>query len=336
MPRARTSPATPSPVPGPTTTRLAFASARPAPIWTRPSSARVATASACASKSLRTTTSSKPSSDISARGRTTQSQFVSAISSPSTGPATAWMTERGRASVAARTTAWIASSILAKSAVWTIGNAFASPASSASREKRALVPPMSPRRIGKRRASSGMGSAARWRLLRRGISRPPPKTKRETLRKRTFPGARDPAPVAGAEPGVRALRTLGGGSAPARGPASRALAVALPRRSPARSSARVRPGRSPARCRRSAAPTAASADAAGKARRRAAAAEAPRRTTIAGSRRIPRPPGPDPASRRPFRPDRPGGCGNDSGARRSGAPCAARSGRRRPSRRASS
>ena len=53
-------------------------------------------------------------------GRTTQGQLVSGISSPSTGPATASTAERGCTDRRSTTAAWMASSMVAKSAVWTI------------------------------------------------------------------------------------------------------------------------------------------------------------------------------------------------------------------------
>jgi hypothetical protein len=59
-------------------------------------------------------------------GRTTQSQFVRGMSSPRIGPAMASIAERGCTDVLSRTACWIASSIVAKSAVRTLGKRFGS------------------------------------------------------------------------------------------------------------------------------------------------------------------------------------------------------------------
>ena len=83
-------------------------------------------------------------------GLTTHGQLVSGISSPSTGPATASTAEFGRTDERSSTAAWIASSMVLKLAVWTICGSPASEFASSTIEKRALVPPMSPIRIGNR------------------------------------------------------------------------------------------------------------------------------------------------------------------------------------------
>lgn len=67
----------------------------PEPIGSRLSSSRAAIARACASKSLMTMTSFRPSLASMSFGLTTQWQLVNGISSPSIGPAIARMVETG-------------------------------------------------------------------------------------------------------------------------------------------------------------------------------------------------------------------------------------------------
>lgn len=98
-------------------------------------------------------------------GLITQPAFVSGISSPRIGPATARIAERGCTEVLSRMLFCIASSIVSKSPVLIGGNCFGSAKASRSRAKRALVPPISPIRIGKGKAFSLVPGIARSILI---------------------------------------------------------------------------------------------------------------------------------------------------------------------------
>ncbi len=87
-------------------------------------------------------------------GRNTQPALVSGISSPLIGPATARIADRGWTEVLSRMLFCIASSIVSKSPVLIGGSCFGSAKASSSKAKRALVPPMSPIRIGKEKLLS--------------------------------------------------------------------------------------------------------------------------------------------------------------------------------------